>query len=109
MNEKEPKNWNEETAKAGHSFISPITGLNDNVDFLGRRLHVQTEHTGFPAAHIVTQVFCSGRVMLSKKTDYASEVCESPDLGKIQQLMKAQHCQIIQELKDKQARKQASR
>jgi hypothetical protein len=109
MNEKEPKHWNEEKTKASPPFISPITGLNDNVDFLGRQLHIQTEHTGFPTAHIVTQVFCSGRVMLSKKTEYPSGVCESPDFSKIQQLMKAQHCQIIQELKDKQARKQASR
>ena len=102
-------NLNKEQEKSNPALISPAMGLNDNLEFLGRQLHIQTEHTGFPKASIVTQVFCSGRVMLSKKTEYPPEVNESQDFNTIQQLMKKQHCQMIQELKDKQARKQGSR
>ena len=109
MKEKEPKNLNEGQEKSNPAFISPAMGLNDNLDFLGKQLHIQTEHTGFPKACIVTQVFCSGRVMLSRKTEYPPEANETQDFSTIQQLMKKQHGQIIQELKDKKARKQGSR
>lgn len=101
-------NLNEEQEKGNAAFISPAMGLNDNLDFLGRRLHIQTEHTGFPKACIITQVFCNGRVMLSRKTEYPSEVDGNHDFNTIRQLMKTQHCTMIQELKDKQARKQGS-
>jgi hypothetical protein len=96
------------TEKSGLSFASPITGLNDNLQFMGRQLHVQTEHLEFPTAHIVTQVFCNGRVLLSKKSEYPSDVRECRDVSKIQQLMHAQHSQVIREIADKQARILAS-
>jgi hypothetical protein len=79
-------------------------GLNNNLEFMGKKLHVQTENMGFPVAHIVTQVFCGGRVLLSKKSEYASNSREPQDLTKIQKLMHAQHCQIIQEITDKKKR-----
>ncbi len=105
MKDDESKHLNEEPGKSNAAFIS---GLNDNLDFLGKLLHIQTEHSAYPTAHIVTQVFCGGRVMLSKKSDYPPGVCESHDFGRIQQLMKTQHCQVIQEIRDKQARKQGA-
>jgi hypothetical protein len=104
MNGNEPKYWSEEQAKSSQAFASPAMGLNNNLEFMGRQLHVQTEHLELPVAHIVTQVFCSGRVMLSKKTEYPADVRESRDISKIQQLMNAQHYQVIREIEDKQAR-----
>lgn len=82
----------------------PPVGLNDNLDFMGRQLHVQTEYIESPIARISTQVFCGGRVMLSKKTDCPTGIREARDVQKLQQSMNAQHQQIIREISDKQAR-----
>ncbi len=65
---------------------------------MGRRLHVQTEHMELPEARIVTQVFSNGRVLLSKKTECPADIHESPDVGRIQKLMSAQHYQVLQEI-----------
>ena len=83
---------------------NPVVGLNDNLEFMGRQLHVQTENTGSAAGRIITQVFCGGRVVLSKKSECPPDVCASHDFSKIQQLMKRQHYKIIEELTNKQAR-----
>jgi len=82
----------------------PVSGLNDNVEFMGKQLHVQTEDAGFPNTRIVTQVFSGGRVVLSRKSDYPPGVRQSGNLGKVRELMHSQHLQIIQELKNKQAK-----
>ncbi len=104
MEAKDPKSWNEEPDKSSLSPAAPATGLNNNLDFMGRLLHVQTEHLEYPVARIVTQVFCNGRVMLSKKSEYSADIRESHDIVKIQQLMNAQHYQVIQEISEKQSR-----
>ena len=86
------------------AFNLPVVGLNDNMEFLGRQLHVQTEYMEMPAARITTEVFCSGRVMLSKKLDCPPAILASHDIGQLQQLMNTQHQQVIQEIREKQAR-----
>jgi len=108
MEGKHSKCGSEGQNKGGLSSTSPITGLNDNLEFVGRQLHVQTEHLEFPVAHIVTQVFCRGRVLLSKKSEYPSDIRASRDVSKIRQMMNAQHSQVIREIADKQARILAS-
>jgi|WetSurMetagenome_2_1015567.scaffolds.fasta_scaffold1200390_1 hypothetical protein len=85
-----------------------ITGLNDNLEFMGKQLHVQTENAGFPAVHIVTQVFCRGKVILSRKMEYPAGVRETGDADKMQELMRIQHFQIIKDIEDKQTRLLAS-
>ncbi len=104
MTQENPKCSNTNEQKDGTAFSSPSMGLNNNLEFMGKQLHVQTEHMGFPVAHIVTQVFCGGRVLLSKKSEYPSNAQEPQDLSKVQQLMHAQHCQIIQEITSKKNR-----
>ena len=81
-----------------------LTGLNDNLEFMGKQLHVQTENVRFPAAHVVTQVFFRGKVILSKKSDYPVEVHEIGDIDKMQELMHTQHSQVIKDIAEKQAR-----
>ena len=81
-----------------------LAGLNDNLEFMGRHLHVQTENAGFPVAHIVTQVFCKGKVVLSKKTDYPPGVREAGDIGTMQELMRAQHIHVIRSIAAKESR-----
>jgi hypothetical protein len=109
MEAKELKSWNEETDKNNPASAAPATGLNDNLEFMGRQLHVQTEHLEYPVARIVTQVFCNGRVMRSKKSEYPEDVRESRDVNKIQQLMNAQHYQVIREITEKQQQLLGSR
>jgi hypothetical protein len=104
MESKELKNWNEEPDKNNPTSAAPATGLNNNLEFMGRQLHVQTELMEYPVARIVTQVFCNGRVMRSKKSEYSAEIRESRDINKIQQLMNAQHYQVIREITEKQSR-----
>ncbi len=73
-------------------------GLNDNVDFMGKQLHVQTESIRLPEPSVVTQIFSNGRIIYSKKSG-----C-SPDSFNIQSLMNKQHAQVIQNLAEKKAR-----
>jgi hypothetical protein len=81
-----------------------VAGLNENLEFLGRQLHVQTERIGFPSPRIVTQVFSNGRVMFSKKSDISFQTDEPQAASKVQELMQTQHFQVIREIKAKQNR-----
>ena len=73
-------------------------GLNDNLEFMGQQLHVQTEKMETPTNCIMTQVFCNGRVVLSKKFDFSVDFSNSFDFNAIQNLMRAQHSKIIQDI-----------
>ena len=88
--------------KGGAPAENSVPGLNDNLEFMGRILHVQTETTEFPVLRIVTQVFSNGRVVFSKKSDIPAESCESREFMKMQGLMQAQHFQTIREISGKQ-------
>jgi hypothetical protein len=87
---------------SGLALAPSLMGLNNNLDFMGKRLHVQTENAAFPVAHILTQVFYGGRVLASKKSEYPPGVREAQDFSAIQELMRKQHYEVIQEIKDKQ-------
>jgi len=84
--------------------VPSVTGLNDNLAILGRQLHVQTELLRSPGLCIATHVFSNGRVMFSRKSDCTPEFRNSRDTGKIQDLMKSQHWQVIREINNKAAR-----
>jgi hypothetical protein len=109
MQGKGREHLSEYQGKSGTGLKLPVVGLNDNLIFMGRQLHVQTEHTGFPVARIVTQVFCSGRILLSKKTECPAGIHESKDFNQLQRLMSMQHYQVIEEITAKQARIMSSR
>ena len=83
---------------------APVTGLNNNLEFMGKRLHIQTENIQFPSAQIITQVFSGGRVVLSKKMDHPPDVANSGNVSRIRELMQSQHLQIIREIKEKEKR-----
>ena len=76
----------------------PATGLNNNIAFMGKQLHVQTENIGLPKPGIVTQVFSNGRIIYSKKTECSQE------MNDIQSQMCKQHSEVIQGIADKLAR-----
>lgn len=83
------------------SSIPAVMGLNDNLDFMGRALHVQTENLGSPALCILTQVFCSGRVVFSTRSEYPPAVGESMDYNRIRNLMREQHYRVIEKIRAK--------
>jgi len=108
MKQKEQNCWNKKELHGENALPAPVSGLNDNLEFMGKQLHIQTENAGFPAAglaaaRIVTQVFCGGRVVFSRKTDHPPNAADSGDTSDIRERMHSQHRQIIKELKDKQA------
>ncbi len=84
-----------------------ITGLNDNLDFLGTPLHVQTEYLDLPEAHVSTQVFRQGRILLSRKAALPPEICPAQDSEPIRALMRSQHSDVLSEIAEKQKRLQA--
>jgi hypothetical protein len=83
---------------------SPIMGLNDNLEFLGKVLHVQTENVWSAKPCILTQVFHGGRVVLTRKYEYASNLEESENYKKIQALMYFQHSKVIEKINSQQAK-----
>jgi hypothetical protein len=102
MKDEEPRPENE--GGKGVAAENSVAGLNDNLEFLGRQLHVQTERIGFPSPRIVTQVFSNGRVVFSKKSEISFRTDEPPESPKLQELMRTQHFQIIREIEAKQKR-----
>jgi hypothetical protein len=78
-------------------FNSAI-GLNENVEFMGKQLHIQTEILRATEGSVITQIFSNGRVIFSKKT-----TC-SYDSSDIQNLMNSQHAQVIRSLAEKKRR-----
>jgi hypothetical protein len=94
----------ENEGKTGIAAENSVAGLNDNLEFLGKQLHVQTERIGFPAPRIVTQVFINGRIVFSKKSEILPQGDEPQEFPKLQELMRTQHFQIIREIEAKQKR-----
>jgi len=80
---------------------TPTMGLNDNLDFMGRQFHIQTEDLGYAGRCITTQVFCNGKVVLSTKSEYPATLHHLPDRNNISELMRKQHFNVIQELESK--------
>jgi len=102
MDEKQLKCGNR--TKNGIAGENSAPGLNDNFEFLGRRLHIQTERTGLPVPRIVTQVFSEGRVVFSRKSDIPLIGPNSQEFSKTQELMRAQHFETLREIEGKQKR-----
>jgi len=100
MNEKLSKCEHE--GRTGEPAENSAPGLNDNLEFLGKQLHVQTERIGFPTPRIVTEVFSNGRVVFSKKNELAAQGFDSQEFAKVQELMRTQHLQTIREIQEKQ-------
>jgi hypothetical protein len=88
---------NSPQSRERNSTFGGAIGLNDNVQFMGKQLHVQTEAIRFPSPSIVTQVFSNGRIIYSKKSECAV------DSMNIQGQMNKQHAQVLQSLSEKKA------
>ncbi len=87
-----------------NALMTPIMGLNDNLEFMGSVFHIQTEDLGFTGRFITTQVFCNGQVVLSTKSGYPETISGPDDRAKISALMRKQHFDILRELECKKSR-----
>ncbi len=78
-----------------------LTGLNDNIRFLGKELHIQTEDLGGTARLITTQVFFRGRVIHSRRTEYPVGAGEDGNRAVVLELMRRQHFEVIRDLESR--------
>jgi hypothetical protein len=74
-------------------------GYNSELIHMGAAYHVQTEDKG-PIGHFVeTVVYCSGRVLSSRKTPYTHLLSLSDRESRILQFVKEQHSAMIADIR----------
>jgi hypothetical protein len=75
-----------------------MAGLNTDIERNKVNYHLQTEDKGKGINYVETVVFKSGKVLFSRKSSYASYL-NQPDLKqKIQELIKKQHEECLQDV-----------
>jgi len=80
---------------------SPLVGYNTNVRHKGKLYHIQTEDSGVQHPHIITHLFADGgRIVASKKTDYAQHVSTENLHEIVKKLMQEQHKAMFIALRD---------
>ena len=80
---------------------SPLLGYNTNVRHKGKLYHIQTEDSGVRHPHIITHLFADGgRIIASKKTDYAQYLGSENLKDVVKKLMQAQHKAMFIALRD---------
>jgi hypothetical protein len=97
---------NRSDTKIQSNAANPAMGLNDNLNFLGKELHIQTENVQSSAPYIRTQVFFHGRVVHTAKYEYSTEKRDSPDVLRIRELMHKQHMRVIKKISEQQVKYQ---
>ena len=87
-----------------------ITGLNQNLDILGRVFHIQTEVSGEEDLFIRTAVFVSGKIVATRESKVDPSQRDNEDT--IKDLMEKQHRiiyeNVVERAKNFQARKRES-
>jgi hypothetical protein len=80
---------------------SPLLGYNTNVRHKGKLYHIQTEDSGVKHPHIITHLFADGgRIIASKKTDYAQYLGTENLQDVVKKLMQEQHKAMFIALRD---------
>ncbi len=80
---------------------SPLVGYNTNIRHKGKVYHIQTEDSGVTRPHIITHLFADGgRIVASRKTDYAQHVGSADLVNIVRNLMKEQHKAMFIALRD---------
>jgi len=87
---------------------APAMGFNDNLTFMEKELHIQTEDSGGGDRCITTQVFCNGRVIMSTRSDYPDSSSTEHPSSRIMELMRTQHFNVIRQIENKMAEFQAA-
>ncbi|APR78806.1 Hypothetical protein A7982_04153 [Minicystis rosea] len=82
-------------------FQKAQLGFNNNVKYKGKLYHVQTEDSGLSQPHIITHLFTDGgRIIKSHKRGYADSVQRDDVALFVRSLMKGQHMEMVQQLRD---------
>jgi len=76
-----------------------VLGFNHNVVYKGEIFHVQTEDSGVNNPHIITLLYRGGVILCSKKTSYADILMMDNLESVVEELMKAQHKELMRRLK----------
>ena len=76
-----------------------VLGFNHNVTYKGEIFHVQTEDSGVKNPHIITLLYRGGSILCSKKTSYADILMMDNLDSVVEELMKAQHKELMRRLK----------
>ncbi len=76
-----------------------VLGFNHNVVYKGETFHVQTEDSGVNNPHIITLLYRGGVILCSKKTSYADILMMDNLESVVEELMKAQHKELMRRLK----------
>ena len=76
-----------------------VLGFNHNVTYKGEVFHVQTEDSGVKNPHIITLLYRGGVILCSKKTSYADILMMDNLDSVVEELMKAQHKELMRRLK----------
>jgi hypothetical protein len=80
---------------------SPLLGYNTNVRHKNKLYHIQTEDSGVKHPHIITHLFADGgRIIASKKTDYAQHLGSEKLHEVVKKLMQEQHKAMFIALRD---------
>src|SRR5712671_4981453 len=80
---------------------SPLLGYNTNVRHKGKLYHIQTEDSGVKHPHIITHLFADGgRIIASKKTNYAQYIGSDTLKEIVKRLMQEQHKELFIALRD---------
>jgi hypothetical protein len=76
-----------------------VLGFNHNAVYKGHVFHVQTEDSGVKNPHIITLLYRGGVILSSKKTSYADIIMMDNLDSVVEELMKAQHKEMLRRLK----------
>lgn len=76
-----------------------VLGFNHNVMYKGEVFHVQTEDSGVKTPHIITLLYRGGVIICSKKTSYSDILMMDNLESVVEELMKAQHKEMLRRLK----------
>jgi hypothetical protein len=83
------------------AFQKAQVGFNNNLKYKSKHYHVQTEDSGLGKPHIITHVFADGgRIIKSHKRTYASAVDREDVAAYVRALMKGQHMEMVQSLRE---------
>lgn len=77
-----------------------VVGFNHNFSYKGQVYHVQTEDSGIRNPHIITLLYRGGTILASKKTSYADIIRVDSLETIVEELMKAQHREMLRLLKN---------
>lgn len=75
-----------------------LSGINTDIEYIGKVYHVQTEDKGITNPLVITQLFLGGTIISSKKTSYADILRVDCLNDVVRDLMKDQHKSMVKEL-----------